>query len=61
MYGKKVKLRALFLTVFITTVILTVYLIFKSLEENVLYFLSPSEIKSSNINLEKKNENRRNG
>tara|TARA_Y100000591_G_C21532777_1_gene544947 strand:- start:9 stop:416 length:408 start_codon:yes stop_codon:yes gene_type:complete len=54
MYGKKVKLRALFLTVFITTVILTVYLIFKSLEENVLYFLSPSEIKSSNINLEKK-------
>ncbi len=54
MYGKKVKLRALFLTVFITTIILTVYLIFKSLEENVLYFLSPSEVKSLNMNLKKK-------
>ena len=54
MYGKKVKLRALFLFVLITSIILTIFLIFKSLEKNVLYFVSPSEIKISNINKDKK-------
>ncbi len=54
MYGKKVKLRALFLVVLLTSVILTIFFIFKSLEKNVLYFLSPSEIKSLNTNIEKK-------
>ncbi len=44
MYGKKVKLRILFLFLVLTTVILSIYLILKSLEENVVYFLSPSEI-----------------
>ena len=47
MYGKKVKLRVLFLFLVLTTVILSVYLILKSLEENVVYFLSPSEIFNS--------------
>ena len=47
MYGKKVKLRIFFLFLVLTTIILSVYLILKSLEENVVYFLSPSEIFNS--------------
>ena len=46
MYGKKVKLRILFLFLVLASIILSVFLILKSLEENVVYFLSPSEIKS---------------
>ena len=46
MYGKKVKLRILFLFLVLASIILTVYLILKSLEENVVYFLSPTEIKN---------------
>ena len=46
MYGKKVKLRILFLLLLLTSIILSVYLILKSLEEDVVYFLSPSKIKS---------------
>ena len=46
MYGKKVKLRILFLLLVLASIILTVYLILKSLEENVVYFLSPTEIKN---------------
>ena len=46
MYGKKVKLRALFLVLILTSVILSVFLILQSLKENVVYFQSPSEIKS---------------
>tara|TARA_B110000438_G_C15387821_1_gene467649 strand:- start:35 stop:454 length:420 start_codon:yes stop_codon:yes gene_type:complete len=46
MYGKKVKLRFLFLTLIIVTVILTVILILQSLKDNVVYFQSPSEINS---------------
>jgi len=45
MYGKKVKLRFLFLTLILTSIILSVFLILQSLEENVVYFQSPSEIK----------------
>ena len=45
MYGKKVKLRLLFLSLIFTVLILTVYLVLKSLEENVVYFISPTEIK----------------
>ena len=45
MYGKKVKLRILFLFLLLASIILAVYLILKSLEENVVYFISPSEIK----------------
>ena len=46
MYGKKVKLRILFLALILTSVIFTVFLILQSLKENVVYFQSPSEIKS---------------
>ena len=44
MYGKKVKLRFFFVTLILATLILSVFLILKSLEENVVYFQSPSEI-----------------
>jgi len=46
MYGKKVKLRFLFLGLILFSVILSVFLILLSLKENVVYFQSPSEIKS---------------
>ena len=59
MYGKKVKLRGLFLVLILSSVILTVFLvlilfsvilsvflILQSLKDNVVYFQSPSEIKS---------------
>ena len=46
MYGRKVKLRFLFVVIILITLILTTFLILKSLEENVVYFQSPSEIKS---------------
>ena len=45
MYGKKIKLRAIFLLLFLISIILSVFLVLKSLEENVVYFISPSEIK----------------
>jgi len=46
MYGKKVKLRILLISLLLISVALSIYLILKSLEENVVYFLSPTEIKS---------------
>ena len=46
MYGKKVKLRFLFLALILASLILTVFLILQSLKENVVYFQSPSEIKN---------------
>ena len=48
MYGHKVKLRFLFVLTALTILILTTFLILKSLEENVIYFQSPSEIKTLN-------------
>jgi len=62
MYGRKVKLRFLFVVVILITLILSVFLILKSLEENVVYFQSPSEINMS-AELDKKkisNEKRAN-
>ena len=54
MYGKKVKLRALFISLLLVSVILSIFLVLKSLEENVVYFLSPTEIKNlSKINNKK--------
>ena len=46
MYGRKVKLRFLLVVTILITLILTTFLVLKSLEENVVYFQSPSEIKS---------------
>ena len=54
MYGRKVKLRFLFITLILTTLALSIYLILKSLEENVVYFQSPSEIKNVTEIREKK-------
>ena len=54
MYCKKVKLRALFISLLLVSVILSIFLVLKSLEENVVYFLSPTEIKNlSEINNKK--------
>jgi cytochrome c-type biogenesis protein CcmE len=46
MYGRKVKLRFFFTLIVLLTIILSVFLILKSLEENVVYFQSPSEVKA---------------
>ena len=54
MYGRKVKLRFFFTLIVLLTIILSVFLILKSLEENVVYFQSPTEIKIfSEINKKK--------
>ena len=45
MYGRKVKLRFFFIILIFSSLILSVYLILKSLEETVVYFKSPSDIK----------------
>jgi cytochrome c-type biogenesis protein CcmE len=44
MYGRKVKFRLVFILLVLITLILTIFLILKSLEENVVYFQSPTEI-----------------
>ena len=46
MYGKKVKLRAFFILLIFLSSTLTIFLIIKALEENVVYFKSPTEIKN---------------
>ncbi|MDA9678192.1 cytochrome c maturation protein CcmE [Candidatus Pelagibacter sp.] len=45
MYGRKVKLRLFFIILILLSLILTVFLILKSLEENVIFFKSPSDVK----------------
>ena len=45
MYGRKVKLRFFFVLLVLITLVLSVFLVLKSLEENVVYFQSPTEIK----------------
>ena len=46
MYGRKVKLRFFFVLSVLFILAFSAFLILKSLEENVIYFQSPSEIKS---------------
>ena len=46
MYGKKVKLRVIFLLFSFVIAILAVFLVLKTLEEDVVYFISPTEIKN---------------
>ena len=53
MYGKKVKLRFIFIALILASTVLIVFLILQSLKENVIYFQSPSEVKSL-IELNKK-------
>ena len=46
MYGRKVKLRFFFVLLILVTLALSVFLLIKSLEENVIFFKSPTEIKT---------------
>ena len=46
MYGSKVRLRIFFVLIILVVLSLSVFLILKSLEDNVVYFKSPTEIKS---------------
>ena len=46
MYGRKVKLRFFFVLSVLFILAFSAFLILKSLEENVIYFQSPSEINS---------------
>ncbi len=48
MYGKKVKFRALFIFLILISLALIIFLLAKSLEENVVYFKSPTDIKNLN-------------
>jgi cytochrome c-type biogenesis protein CcmE len=45
MYGHKVKLRLFFVLLILTNLVLSSFLILKSLKDNVVYFQSPTEIK----------------
>ena len=45
MYGRKVKLRFFFILSIFFILVLSVFLILKSLEKNVVYFKSPTDIK----------------
>ena len=50
MYSKKVKTRIAFLTLGFSLAAIIIFFIFKALEENVVYFFSPTEIyNKSNI------------
>ena len=44
MLGKKVKSRMIFLILLLLSATVIIFFIFKSLEENVVYFFSPTEI-----------------
>ena len=54
MYGKKVRLRIVFIISILTIIILSVYIVLKLLEDDVVYFKSPTEIKQSSENITKK-------
>ena len=53
MYGRKVKLRLFFIILLLITLTLSIFLILKSLEENVVYFKSPTDVQ---LIYENKNE-----
>ena len=61
MYGRKVKLRFFFVLLILLILSLSIYLILKSLEENVVYFQSPTDIKSLTEINKKKNKSWGNG
>ena len=55
MLGKKVKSRIILLILLLSLSTIIIFFIFKSLEENVVYFFSPTEIyDKSNISFNKK-------
>ena len=49
MYGRKVKLRFFFVLLILATLALSVFLLIKSLEENVIFFKSPTDIKTLSV------------
>ena len=55
MFGKKVKSRIFFLIVTLISSVVIIFLIFRSLEKNVVYFFSPTEIyNKTDVSLNKK-------
>ena len=46
MYGRKVKFRFIFVLLVLVILSLSTFLVLKSLEENVVYFKSPTEVKN---------------
>ena len=44
MLGKKVKSRIFFLLIFLILAIILIFFVLKSLEKNLVYFYSPTEI-----------------
>ena len=55
MFNKKIKLRFFFLSFFFFIAVMIIFFILKSLEDNVIYFLSPTEIHNkSDISYNKK-------
>ena len=54
MYGRKVKLRFFFVLLILLTLVLSIFFVLQSLEENVVYFQSPSEVKALSEIEEKK-------
>ena len=55
MLSKKIRLKILFLIFFLISAIIVVFIVTKSLEDNIVYFFSPTEIYTKdNIHLNKK-------
>ena len=55
MFGKKVKSRFIYLLFLILSAAVIIFLVIRTLEENVVYFFSPTEIyNKSNISYDKK-------
>ena len=55
MLSKKVRSRIIFLIFLLVSAVLVIFIVLKSLEENVVYFLSPTEIHNKvNISFDKK-------
>ena len=55
MVGKKVKSRNILLVTLIAVSVFTIFLVFKGLEKNIVYFFSPTEIyNKSNISFDEK-------
>ena len=47
MFSKKVKLRSFFLLIVLLTASIIIYFVFRSLEKNIVYFLSPSDVQNT--------------
>ena len=55
MLSKKVRSRIIFLIFLLVSAVLVIFIVLKSLEENVVYFLSPTEIyRKENVSFDKK-------